>query len=163
MKPSILSKIIQKFLFHFLFGFIGGLGIIVILAGINPFYWQLGLLIGFAISTYNILININDYYAIKSIQAADFLESRHQATLPKNDQLIEQFKNLMEKQFIELDLQHPNPDEIVVKVDSSIIKLKKNKEDYTLSIERSFIDFLPDRARNYKRFQIILRHLEEIS
>jgi len=162
MSPKA-SKIILKFLFHLPFGCAGGMLIIVVLAGISPFYWQIGLLIGFVISTYNILVNINDYYAIESIQAEDFLESRHQATLPKNDQLIEQFKNLMEKQFIQLDIQHPNQDEIVVKVDSSIIKLKKNMDNYTLSIERSLINFLPDRAKNYKRFLIILRHLEEIS
>jgi hypothetical protein len=162
MSP-IASKIILKFLFHLPFGCAGGMLIIVVLAGISPFYWQIGLLIGFVLTTFNILLNLNDYYAIESIQAEDFLESRHQATLPKNDQLIEQFKNLMEKQFIQLDMQHPNQDEIVVKVDSSIIKLKKNKEDYTLSIEHSFINFLPDRAKNYKRFQMILRHLEEVS
>lgn len=159
MSPKT-SKIIRKFLFYLPFGCAGGMLIIIALAGIEPLYWQIGLLIGFVLSVYSILLNINEYNGITSMKAEDFLESSHQIMLPKNHETVEQFKILMEKQFIQLDMHQPNPEEIVVKFDYSIIKLKQFDAHMTLSIKRSFLDFLPDRAKNYKRFEIILRHLE---
>ena len=157
---SITLKICKKFALHLPFGIVAGVLIILIIWGIDPFYWQMGVLLGFAISLFVIMLNINEYNSIEHIALKDYLESKHRIKFPDNEVIWNNFSELIEKQFIKHDIITDNPNEIIVLVSNSIIKMKRINEEIELSIGRKAFRFLPDKGQNYLMFQRIVRALD---
>lgn len=131
------------------------------LVGISPFYWHLGVLIGVVITTYFILVNVNDYNAIDDIAIEDFLESNHRHIFQYSPEVWDEFNALIEKQFTRYKVYDYRSDEITVKVENSIVKMKHDKDELILSVERSSFDFIPDRAYNYQMLKRIVSALEK--
>lgn len=154
------KKSIKKFIFILPFGIL--LGLIILLTLVKPFtiYWPFGILIGLIITTYSILVNINDYNAIDNLPLRDFLESKHQYTFKYDPYIWSEFDSLIEKQFTDYKVYKNTPEEIVVKVENSTIRMKQNNDELLLTVERNAFDFIPDRGRNYRMLMRIIKALK---
>jgi len=157
---SKFSKIVTKFIFHLPFAICGGLILVWFIWKFDPFYWQIGLFVGVIYSLYYILVNINDYNAFEDLEPKDYLESRHRTTLPNDINTWEKFNDLLEKQFEEYTVDKDKLDEVTVKVQNSIVKMKREKEGIELLVKREHLSFLPDRGKNFKMFRRIISALE---
>lgn len=155
------KKAIKKFFFHLPIGIILGMICCLFFVGTSPFYWQIGLLIGVIITTYFILVNVNDYNSIDDISSEDYLESNHLYKFQYDLQVWNEFNALIEKQFTKYKVYKNNPEEIIVKVENSIVKMKHHNDELILSVERSSFLFIPDRASNYQMLRRIVSALEK--
>ena len=143
-------KILKKFVIHLPFGIGAGLLLVLVFSGVDPFYWRMGILLGFVYSTYFILLNINSYASFGTMSIEDYLECNHTLILDKNTKVIATFDQLLERQFVQLDVLKPSIEERIVKIGNTKVRLQCNDEFCILSVERNAIDFLPDRASNYR-------------
>lgn len=155
MKPKSL-KVIKKFFIYFPFALAAGM-IFILLWGINPFHWQIGILAGVITCSYFILVNFNDYNSIDDMTLVDFLESKHRIDLQNHHSTLKSMEFLFESQFVYYKILKYNLDELIVKVDNSSIRVKLKNDKIELTIERNFFDFLPDRGRNCKILKKIVK------
>lgn len=155
------KKAIIKFFLHLPFGILLGMLCCLFFVGTSPFYWQLGLLIGVVITTYFILVNVNDYNSFDAISSEDYLESHHQYKFNYDPDIWDEFNALIEKQFTSYKVYRNRADEIVVKVENSIVKMEHRNDELILSVERGSFDFIPDRASNYQMLNRIVHALKK--
>lgn len=155
------KKTIIKFFLYLPFGIMLGMLGILFLEGTSPFYWQIGLLIGVVITTYFIIINVNEYNSFDDISSEDYLESRHVYKFRYDPVIWDEFNTLLEKQFTNHKIYKNRPSEVVVKVENSIVKMKHHNDELMLSVERNSFDFIPDRANNYQMLRRIVSALKE--
>lgn len=156
--PSKKVKIIKKFVRLLPFGLTLVL-IVTLTSGIDPFHWELGLAYGFLITLCVVLLNPKAYNGIEELPLKDYLESHHTHRLPYEMDVWEKFQTLTELQFASYDVYTHNPNEIIVKVQSTILKMKHENDELIISVERSSFDFYPDHGRNYLMLQRVLRGL----
>lgn len=160
MNPKT-AKILKKSLFLLPTGILFGMAIILWIQGIDPFYWQIGILIGVGLTIYYMILNINDYNSIDEISMDDYLESNHTYKTSYDEQIWGRFKILIEQQFTNYKVYNNQPNEIIVKVEYSILKMTRNQTDLFLTIERKSFDFMPDRGHNYLLLKKIIKIINQ--
>lgn len=113
----------------------------------QSFDFWLGLLLSALYSLYWIGVNVYHYLRFENISSEDFLACNHRVVLEGATK--ELFKNVLDQQFIEYDFIDFKG-EWNIKIENDTIKVSEKESELEVVIERDHMDFLPDKAKNYK-------------
>ncbi|MBR9860025.1 hypothetical protein GYB22_04635 [bacterium] len=157
-----LGRIIKKWCYHLPFGWIMGMAVFYLIWGWDPGIWFFGLIIGLFISSIVILINVNDYNSIKGLGVEDFMNSNHKLNIGDNNEILNDFKQILDMQFVQPEVFVLDEHHIRAKLPDSFVDLRKSENGYILSVQRNNFPFLPDRAKNYKLLTQVAENLVQL-
>lgn len=112
----------------------------------------LSLISGFVLACIYIFYNIFEYEKYMPIYNDEFLESKHQIILSNTPKHQDKIQQLLDSPFTTTNIKDNNAIEITIqqKLRNSYLRIEIVDNKIHLTIKRTSLSFLPDRAENYK-------------
>ncbi|GLB53472.1 hypothetical protein NBRC110019_25130 [Neptunitalea chrysea] len=123
----------------------------------------MSLLFGIPLALAIMLWQLYYYEKFNSVSQTDLLESVHQHTLDNNEETWETIRAKIHNGFEKYTIEEDHDGYIVINLKRflipSVLKVIRQDNYIKITIERTFFNFMPDSAKNYKTLKKLLHKL----